>query len=180
MGNNAGEEIVGEYLRYIKHCDSVERNLYTTAAQGEIDVVAINFNDKEVYTCEVTTHLVTGLRYSRSGENDNVNRIVKKFSKDIEYIKDRFSDYKCHFMLWSPIVKDSKPGSKNNQLKDVNEVINIIKKKYNIDLEIIINNDFNDCLLELRNYAGKETKALQSPIMRYLQIEESLKKHLKI
>ena len=177
--DNAGEEMVGEYLRHIKHCDSVEKNLYTTK-QGEIDVVAINFNDREIYACEVATHLVTGLRYSRTGKNDNVDRIVKKFSKDIEYINSRFPDYKCHFMLWSPIVKSAGHTAKNNQLKDVDEIVNIIKNIYNIDLEIIINNDFYNCICELREYARKETKALQSPIMRAFQIEETLKKYLKI
>lgn len=176
---NTGEEIVSEYLRHIKHCDFVETNIDTTATQGEIDVIGINLNTNEVYACEVTTHLVTGMRYSRSGKNDNVERIVKKFSKDIEYVHDKFPNYTPHFMLWSPIVKSAGPTAKNNQMNDVDEIVGIIKNKYDIDLEIIINTDYNNCLLELRVYAGKETKALGS-FMRYLQIEESLRKHLKI
>jgi hypothetical protein len=176
---NTGEEIVGEYLRHIKHCDFVETNIDTTATQGEIDVIGINLNTNEVYACEVTTHLVTGMRYSRSGKNDNVERIVKKFSKDIEYVHDKFPNYAPHFMLWSPIVKSAGPTAKNNQMNDVDEIVKIIKDEYDIDLEIVINNDYYDCLFELRGYASKETKALGS-FMRYLQIEESLKKHLKI
>ena len=176
---NTGEEIVGEYLRYMKGCDFVEKNIDTTATQGEIDVIGIDLNNNEVYACEVTTHLVTGMRYSRSGKNDNVERIVKKFSKDIEYINEKFPNYTYHFMLWSPIVKGAKPTSKNNQLNDVDEIVKIIKDEYNVDLEVFINGDYYKCLVELREYAGKETKALGS-FMRYLQIEEAVKKFLKI
>ena len=177
--NNAGEEIVSEYLSCIRRCDFVQRNVQTTTTQGEIDVIGIDLDNKEVYVCEVTTHLVTGLRYSRSGKNDNVDRIVKKFSKDIEYAREKFPEYEHHFMFWSPIVKDAKPQAKNNQLKDVDTIIKIIKDKYDILIEIIINSDFNTCLIELRAYAAEETKALESPIMRYLQIEEKLKQHIK-
>ena len=178
---NTGEEIVEEYLRHVCGCKFVETNVATTITQGEIDVIGIKPINKEIFVCEVATHLVTGLRYSRTGKNDNVKRIVKKFSKDInEYNTEEYNDYKKHFMLWSPIVKSAKSTSKNNQMKDVNEIVRIIKDRHDIDLEVIINEDYYDCLLTLREHAGKETKALESPVMRYLQIEERLKKHLKI
>ena len=171
---NTGEEIVAEYLKHIKHCNFVETNIPTIAMQGEIDVIGINLDNNEIYTCEVAVHLVTGLRYP-----DNVKRIVRKFSKDIEYVNNKFPNYTHYFMLWSPIVKSAGLTAKNNQMNDVDEIVKIIKDEYDIDLEIVINNDYYDCLFELREYASKETKALGS-FMRYLQIEESLKKHLKI
>ena len=176
---NTGEEIVAAYLEYIKHCDFIQKNLYTPDVQGEIDVVGINLNKKRVYACEVAIHLITGLRYTKNNQSNNVNKLVEKFSKDIEYIKKCFPGYEKHFMLWSPIVRDPRPGAKHNQMRDISEIVGTIKMKYNVKLEVVINNNFNTCLNELREYAKGETKNLQSPIMRYLQIEEYLKKRIE-
>ena len=43
---NPGEELVGEYLKNIKHCEFVEYNLHTPEVQGEIDVVGIDVEAK--------------------------------------------------------------------------------------------------------------------------------------
>jgi len=48
-----------------------------------------------------------------------------------------------------------------------------------INLELIINKSYWECLGELRQYAAKETKELKSPVLRYLQIEERLNKTLR-
>ena len=176
---NTGEEIVAAYLEYIKHCDFIQKNLYTPDVQGEIDVVGINLNKKRVYACEVAIHLITGLRYTKNNQSNNVNKLVEKFSKDIEYIKKCFPGYEKHFMLWSPIVRDPRPGAKHNQMRDISKIVGTIKMKYNVELEVVINNNFNTCLNKLREYAKGETKNLQSPIMRYLQIEEYLKKRIE-
>ena len=170
--NNAGEEMVSNYLEYVKGCDFVNTNI-PTLTQGEMDVLGIDLNTKEIYVCEVATHLSTGLQYG-----NNVNKIVAKFTRDIEYINEKYSDYKCHFMLWSPIVKSAGSKAKNNQLKDVNEIVRIIKNKYDIEIEIIINRDFLNCINELRKYAKNETKALVSPVMRAYQIEEAIIKYI--
>ncbi len=82
-------------------------------------------------------------------------------------------------MLWSPIVRDPRPGAKHNQMRDISEIVETIKVKYNVELEVVINDVFNTCLNELREYAKGETKNLQSSVMRYLQIEEYLKKHIE-
>jgi len=176
---NTGEEIVAAYLEYIKHCDFIQKNLYTPGVQGEIDVVGINLNKKRIYACEVAIHLITGLQYTKNNQPNNVDKLVEKFSKDIEYINKYFPEYEKHFMLWSPIVRDQKPGAKHNQMRDISKIVGTIKMKYNVKLEVVINNDFNTCLNELREYAKGETKNLQSPIMRYLQIEEYLKKRIE-
>ena len=36
-----------------------------------------------------------------------------------------------------------------------------------------------NCLKELREFAAKETKDIKSPVIRYLQVEEYTKKHVK-
>jgi len=178
---NTGEEIVAAYLEYIEQCAFIQKNLYTPDVQGEIDVVGINLSEKRIYACEVAIHLITGLQYTKNNQPNNVDKLVEKFSKDIDYIKKYFPEceYEQHFMLWSPIVKDQKPEAKHNQMRDISEIVETIKIKYNVELEVVINNDFNTCLNKLREYAKGETKNLQSPIMRYLQIEEYLKKHIE-
>ena len=175
---NPGEELVGEYLKIILGCDFVEYNFYTPDIQGEIDVVAINVLERRLYVCEVATHLITGLQYVKDKQPDNVDRFIKKFSKNIEYANKYYPEFEKHFQLWSPIVKNQKEGSKNNQTRDINDITDQIKTKYSVNIEPVINQDYYNCIVKLRNYAAKETKELKSPILRLLQIEEKLKKHI--
>ncbi len=175
---NIGEELVGEYLKIAKGCDFVEYNLYTPDIQGEIDVVGIDLSGK-VYICEVAIHLTTGLMYGTGGQPDNVGRFLKKFGKNIAYAEEYFKDHEKHFMLWSPIVKNQREGAKHNQLKDVLEIKDLIKKNYGYNLELIINHEFQSCFNALKDYARKETKELKSSVLRLMQIEEKLEKHLK-
>ncbi|HWO97595.1 MAG TPA: hypothetical protein VNM45_14935 [Bacillus sp. (in: firmicutes)] len=176
---NVGEEIVASYLEYIKECDFVQRNLYTKDVQGEIDVVGINLKSNKAYVCESTTHLTTGLLYvGKDNKNNNIQKLVDKFSKDIEYAEKYLPDYQKHYMLWSPIVKDNKTTLENSQIYQLSRVKEMIYEKYGVSLELIINEKYQDCLKQLRNYAKGETKALQSPILRYMQIEEYLGKHV--
>jgi len=176
---NIGEEIVASYLEYIKECNFVQRNLYTKDVQGEIDVVGVNLKTNEAYICESTTNLTTGLLYvGRDNKNNNIQKLVDKFSKDIEYAEKYLSDYEKHYMLWSPIVKDNKTTLENSQIYQLDVVREMIVEKYGVNLEQVINERYQDCLRELRVFSKKETKALQSPILRYLQIEEYLSKHI--
>lgn len=175
---NPGEEVVGEYIRIIKGCDFIQYNLYTPDIQGELDVIGINPDKKIVYICEVATHLITGLQYVKNKRPDNVSRFINKFNKNIDYAEKYFPDYEHHFMLWSPIVKNQASNAKYNQMRDIDEIIKSIKKSRNITLKVKINEEYQECLKELREYAAKETKELKSPILRLMQIEERLKNHL--
>ncbi len=175
---NPGEEIVGEYLKCFLDCDFVEYNLYTPDVQGEIDVVGINPKNKIVYICEVATHLVTGLQYVKNRQPDNVDRFSKKFRKNIQYANKYFEDYEKHFMLWSPIVKNQGVNAKNNQTSDIEEIKSNLYSEFGVSLETIINQDYLERLSQLRQYAAKETKELKSPILRLMQIEEKLTKHI--
>lgn len=177
---NIGESLVGDYLKVILGCDFVEFNLYTPDVQGEIDVVGINAKAKKIYICEVATHLVTGLMYvnPKNKTPDNVDRFVKKFTKNIQYANKYFDEYEKRFMLWSPIIKNQ-VGAKHNQTNDILNIKNEIFNLFNVDLEIICNKDYMECINKLRQYARTETKELKSPVLRLFQIEEKLTKHLK-
>ena len=176
---NVGEEIVSNYLQFIKNCAFLQRNLYTPDVQGEIDVVGINIKEKQIYICEVAIHLITGLRYVKGARPNNVNKLVDKFTKDIAYANRYFAGYQKHITLWSPIVKNQSSSSKYNQLSDVQEIKRQIQERFGIEIELIINEKFYDCLKELRNFAKSQTKELKSPILRTFQIEEYTNKHIK-
>lgn len=172
---NAGEELTGSYLKWVLDCDFVEYNLNTRFVQGEIDVVGINLSKKTVYLCEVATHLETGLQYTKNKRPDNVDRFVKKFEKDIEYAKRFFQDYDKVFMLWSPIVKSGKKESMYNQMNDLQKIQDTIKQKFSTDIQIIVNDEYLQCINKLRVVAKKKTEAMNTTIMRFLQIDEKTK-----
>jgi hypothetical protein len=169
---NVGEEIVGSYLKWVMKCDFVEYNLSTKNTQGEIDVIGINLENKLVYVCEVATHMETGLQYVKNRQPDNVDRFLKKFTKDIEYANEFFPEFDKIFMLWSPIVKSTKKGSKHNQMIDIKNIQDTINSKYGITIQLILNETFLKCLDELRKIAFDKTQEMPTKIMRFLQIEE--------
>ncbi len=175
---NVGEQLVSSYLRYIRQCSLTQTNLYTIESQGEIDVVGLNIAKQQVYICEVAIHLATGLRYTKNSQLNNVQKLTDKFSRDIEYARNYFDEYDQHFMLWSPIVKNPKGNPEHNQTQHLKIIQENIKSEYGIDIECIVNEKFQNCLEELRNYAKTETKPLQCPVMRLMQIEEYLDKHV--
>lgn len=175
---NVGEQLVSSYLRYIRRCDFIQTNLYTIESQGEIDVVGLNLAKRQVYICEVAIHLTTGLQYVKNKRPNNVQKLTDKFSKDIEYARKYLDGYDQHFMLWSPIVKDTKGKPEYNQRQHLVEIGANIKRQYGVDIECIVNEKFQECLVELRNYARAQTKELQCPLMRLMQIEEYLSKYI--
>jgi len=97
----------------------------------------------------------------------------------IEYANKYFADYEKHFMLWSPIVKNQGPKAKHNQLQDIARIQDILNTEYGETIEPVMNHEYAKCLGQLRAYAAKETKELKSPILRLMQIEEKLAKHLQ-
>jgi hypothetical protein len=175
---NVGEQLVSSYLRYIRRCDFIQTNLYTVESHGEIDVVGICLNEKKVYVCEVAIHLTTGLQYVKDKRPNNVQKLTDKFSRDIAYADTYLSGYERHFMLWSPIVKNSQGAATYNQLGHLAEVRSNILAKHQVELECIINEKFMGCLEEMRTYAALQTAELQCPIMRLYQMEALLTKHV--
>jgi len=179
---NIGEELVGDYLQYIEGCEFVQKNLSTKDIQGEIDVIDINLEQKTVYLCEVAIHLETGLQYTFNKRPNNVNKLTEKFSKDIQYALKYFpteSEYQHKFMFWSPIVKKRKSSAKNDQDNNLKDVQGNIRKKYGIEIELIINKAFMDAMGKLRQFALNQTGELKSPVLRLYQIEEKTQRYIQ-
>ncbi|NQT51154.1 hypothetical protein HQ576_03850 [bacterium] len=175
---NTGEEICGEWLRHVKGCDFVEYNLAIPGTQGEIDVVGISLRERLLYTCEVAVHLPTGLWYQRERRPANVAILTEKFMRHIEYLRRYFEDYHHELMLWSPIVKSAGPRAQFNQVEDVAEIVRIVLAESGLTVTVIMNESYHGVLQELREIARRESRKLESSVMRYLQIEEHLSRHL--
>lgn len=176
---NFGEELCGEWLRHIRGCEFIQYNLQMSHTHGEIDVIGLNLVERTVYVCEVAVHLTTGLQYVKDRRPDNVARLIAKFSKDIEWARGRFPDYRHVFMLWSPIVKGRTENPVYNQVGHVQEVERTILSETGVALELVINDAFLRAIEDLRAFAGKQSKELDSPVMRLLQVEAYLRRHLK-
>tara|TARA_B110000240_G_C13279013_1_gene359232 strand:- start:68 stop:625 length:558 start_codon:yes stop_codon:yes gene_type:complete len=175
--NNTGEEVCGEYLKHILKCDFVTYNTTNPDIQGEIDVIGIKLLEKEIYVCEVATH-IQGLQYTNNNRPDNYNRFYKKFEKNINYVNKHFQDYNVNHMLWSPIVRVS-PNAKYNAYEELKRLQRDLQKKYKLELKLIINQEYDSILKSLKEYASKQTAAFISPVMRIFQIESYLKKHVR-
>lgn len=175
---NVGEQLVASYLQYIRGCEFIQTNVYTVDTQGEIDVVGINLKERKVYVAEVAIHLTLGLQYVKDKRPNNVAKLTEKFSRDIEYAEKYFADYDRHYMLWSPIVKGGGKAAQYNQIAHIADIGTNIKAKYGVDVEFVVNDRFQQCLAEMRAYARAESAELKCPVMRMMQIEEWLSKHV--
>jgi hypothetical protein len=147
--------------------------------QGEIDVVGINLAERKVYVCEVAIHLTTGLQYVKDKRPNNVDKLVEKFTRDIAYARKYLGEYEHHFMLWSPIVKEGNANPVYDQVGHLSEVKARIRDSMQVELECVVNSAFHSAMREMREFAGRQTAELQCPLMRLLQIEELLGRHVR-
>jgi hypothetical protein len=175
---NPGERLVGDYLRYVERCDFVDFNVYTTATQGEIDVVGVALATKHAYICEVVTHLTTGIQYVKNARPDTSDRLIKKFLKNIHYGNEAFAGYIVRYMLWSPVVRHSNGKPEYDQFAHLKRVEEEVKSRTGIEIVLVINKAFVDAIDKLRDVARDVTKELKSPVMRFLQIEEWARKNV--
>ncbi len=175
---NVGEQLVSSYLRYIKGCDFIQTNLYTLDRQGEIDVVGIDLKHKKVYICEVAIHLSTGLQYTKDKRPNNVAKLVEKFGRDIEYARKYLGEYSHEYMLWSPIVRDNASNPTYDQSGHLELVCSQLRQKWQVELQCVVNADFDAALKAMRRFAGTQSAELKCPMMRLLQIEELLGRHV--
>ena len=175
---NVGEQIVSSYLKYVRDCEFIQTNLYTLETQGEIDVIGIDLDKRKLYVCEVAIHLTTGLQYTKDKRPNNISKLSEKLSRDIEYARKYFKDYDAEFMLWSPVVKLRKNSPIYNQIGHLDEIARSIHESHNTKITFVVNDKFQSCLQEMRNYAKSQSAELKCPVMRLFQIEEALKKHL--
>ena len=165
---NIGEELTGAYLKHIYHCNFVEYNVKDSAVNnGEIDVVGIDISNKKIYFCEVAIHLTTGLQY-KSDKAANTQKIYNKFIRAKEYAEQMYPEYIHIFQIWSPLVKKSQMQSLQDAVKKL--------KDEKIDLALKTNKDYAEAINKLKDYAQKQTSALENPAMRILQILGQLEK----
>lgn len=180
--SNVGEQLVASYLKHKKFCDFTQTNVNTIHGddghQGEIDVIGLDMKNKKIYVCEVAIHLATGILYTKNGKSNNTEKLIAKFTRDISYAKQYFPEYDKEFMLWSPIIKNQKGKEENNQQLQVDSACNHIHERYGIKIQIISNAKFLEKMNDLRKFASTKTEEMSCPILRVMQIEEYLKKHL--
>jgi Holliday junction resolvase-like predicted endonuclease len=180
MAKDIGEEIVGAWLRVIEGCDFVQYNIPTRTKQGEIDVVGLNLQTQVVYVCEVATH-TGGLQYTNLKERqpNNYEKLVQKFSSDIDYAEIYLKPFKKRFMLWSPIVRmPSKENTKHNAFLDLARIQQTIFQHYQIELELVINESYLEKINSLKAKAEVETAASEYPVFRLLQVLGSLERNV--
>jgi hypothetical protein len=147
--------------------------------QGEIDVVGIDLDNRKLYVCEVAIHLSTGLQYTKDKRPNNINKLTEKLTRDIEYARKYFKDYDTEFMLWSPIVKLRKDSPVYSQVGHLESVAQAILKSHSVEVTFVINERFQKYLLEMREFAARQSAELKCPIMRLFQVKEQLKKHVR-
>ena len=165
MHTDIGEYIVGAYLKIIEECDFVDYNVRFPggglAGLNELDVLGLDFKNKEAYLCEVTTH-IRGLSY---GDNrKTVDRIIDKHERQKQYAKDNLGDFKKRiYMFWSPVVPIgylTRNLSNHPKLRE---------------LHLVINDKYTQSINALIKQAKKETKDTGNLFFRVLQILEHLK-----
>ena len=161
-----GEESVGTWLRYRAGCEFVDYSVHIPGSQGEIDVVGINLGRQRVYICEVATH-TQGLGYKEPERT-----LLAKFERGLGYARKYFSDLEESLMLWSPVIRAGR------QTDIVTSIKRILKERHSVDLELIVNREYFQKLEDLRQEASELTRSPAHPVMRFLQIEESVKRYV--
>jgi len=175
---NVGEQLVASYLQYIRGCDFTQTNVRTVETQGEIDVLGVDLKNRRAYICEVAVHLTTGLLYvGKDGKSSNTPKLTDKFSRDIVYAEKYLADYERRYMLWSPVVRVG-PSKSTNQLAELNQMAANIREKHGVEVEFVVNAAFLAAYEKLREFAAKQTAELKCPLLRMMQLEAYLRKHV--
>lgn len=117
--------------------------------------------------------------YTKNARPDTADRLIKKFTKDVQYGKAAFPDWQVSHMLWSPVVRRSNGNPIYDQFGHLKRMAEEIAAKTGVKITLVINQDYVDAIDALRAFARKETKELKSPVMRFLQIDEWSRKNLK-
>lgn len=158
-----GEELVGAYLKVIKHCDVISYNVRPRGGglRGleELDVVGLRFRDATAFLCEVTTH-IGGLLYKDNPTT--VRRITEKYERQRRYAREELSTFKVmRFQFWSPNVPK---GYLTRHLAELEP-----------GLELVINGEYTRRVDQLRAAARDQMNNEGNDVFRLLQILEHLK-----
>ena len=155
MNTEAGEHLVGAYLKYILKCDVVDYNVREPEGGleglNELDVVGLRFKDKTAYVCEVTTH-------TNGMNTDAEEKLPAKLKAQKNYANKNLKNFKkIKYMVWSPKVRQG--------------ILNKIYSKNNLEnVELIINEKYLSALAELNEFAKNNKKDTSNPFIRFLQI----------
>jgi hypothetical protein len=159
-----GESIVGAYMRYIRSCEVVVYNTYLRDQQGELDVVALKTGPpREVWLCEVTTHVGGMLYPGPAGADGTPQKLRDKLQRAREFAAVTFPDEHPRFEIWSPYVPVGK-------LTNAFESMRAEAQDMEIDLAFVINDDYTARLRELVDHAGQNSSATAEPAYRMLQV----------
>ncbi|ATW87043.1 hypothetical protein halTADL_0222 [Halohasta litchfieldiae] len=187
----SGELLVGSYLRLVEGCELVMYN-QRSQKQGdqlEIDVIGVKnteHGEQVVYTCEVVTH-IDGLHYSGTPNTDRwaeygnedyqhtLERLWQKFKSDKEYVTELFDsdDYSFIFQFWSPVVRGNR--DEKYLLTGLYDMTNEFDEQTGTELELVINEEYTECMKALREKAGQTEKDYGELGFRILQILEHLR-----
>ena len=159
---NMGEFVVGAYLKVVKGCNFIDYNVRSPGGglQGlnELDVIGLDFERKAAWLCEVTTH-IRGLLYKDN--RTTVARVTAKHAKQRHYAERYLGDFPTrHYMFWSPVVPR---GYVTEHLARIE------------GLELVLNEDYAQCVAELREEARHLTNDVGNPFFRALQILQHLR-----
>jgi hypothetical protein len=159
-----GESIVGAYMRYIRNCEVVVYNTFLRDRQGEIDVVALRTGPpREVWICEVTTHIGGMLYPAEGGADGTIGKLRAKLLRAQEFASVAFPHDLLHFEIWSPRVAVGK-------LTDAFDELQAEVRAEAIDLEFVINDDYTERLRALTKHARGNMSATAEPAYRMLQV----------
>lgn len=162
MPTEMGEYLVGAYLKLVLGCSVVDYNARPQGGGlqglGELDVIGFDFVNRNVYLCEVTTHL-DGLLIGGGGEA-TIAKLTDKHARQKLYAERHLHlpDFNARFMFWSPVVR---PG--------------LIAPLRGIGFELFINSMYRDAIDELRELASSSTSDANNPAFRLLQILEHMR-----
>jgi len=159
MAEDIGESLVGAYLRYVRGCEFVLFNTYLPGEQGEIDVIGMKSEPREVYFGEVTTHL-GGMTYG--GNTQTVEKIRSKLARAQKFAADRFPDYEHYYEIWSPRVPEGQMTAAFDRMTE--------EFPSEGRLTFVINKTYGDRIQQLVEIARTNEKSTSDPAFRLLQV----------
>jgi hypothetical protein len=150
---DVGESLVGAYMRQVRGCHTVAFNIHLPE-QGELDVVGVanGASGAEVWLAEVAIHL-DGLNYAGGTNKQTVDRVAKKVAAGRAYAAQIYRDITPTVELWSPVVSAG-----------------LVSALSNIDVDLIVNEDFTARVNELADLARQHTKLTGDDAYRFLQL----------
>lgn len=155
-----GESLVGAYLRYGEECDFVVYGTQTEK-QGEIDVVGFKVEERQVWMCEVATHL-DGLQYNSGGTVATLKKVRTKVERAVAFGNRMFVGQERRFEWWSPKVGPKLAAGLEKVAAELSSDETAV--------DFVINEEYAERVLLLFEKAGKGTKATPEPFFRSLQI----------